>query len=499
MLYDLERFYQLWGEVSDLLTAEEILNWDREAMMPATGHERRGQALSTIAGLRHRLLTAPELRDAAAEGLARLDASSLDREQMAVAHREIERAACVPERLVQQLAAAASAGLESWHRARREKSFALFAPALERIVELRREEASIRAIGDHPYDGLLDEYEPGLRTARLQPLFDRLAAELATLVEAAATSGIDVDESAARGSFAAEAQRAFGMWAATQIGFDFGRGRLDLAAHPFCTGLDAGDVRLTWRYDPLDFRSGLFGVLHEAGHGLYEQGLPVEWRRRPLGLVRSTSLHESQSRLWENQVGRHRGFWSFALPRFREHFPAAGAASVDGLWRAVNRIAPGPIRVDADEITYIPHILIRFRLEAALIAGELAVADLPAAWNEGYATLLGIHPRDDFEGVLQDIHWASGLFGYFPTYALGSLASAQLFAAAERDLGDLGTQFAAGELGALLDWLRQNVHRHGSRYTADELLERATGTPLRPEPFLEYARNKVDALYGVTP
>jgi carboxypeptidase Taq len=497
MSYDPKRFYELWGEVFDLLTTEEILRWDQETVMPPAGHDRRGPVLSTLAGVRHRLLTAPELSAEVATGLARAEPQSLDHEQLRIADREIERATRVPERLVQELAAAASIGIQAWQRARREKSFALFAPALERIVELRREEARIRAVGDHPYDGLLDEYEPGLRTTRLTTLFDRLAAELKVMVEAAAGSGRDVDESAALGNFPCEAQREFGLWAARQIGFDFDRGRLDLSAHPFCTGLDPGDVRLTWRCFPGDFRPGLFGILHEAGHGLYEQGLPVEWRRQPLGLVRSTSMHESQSRLWENQVGRHRGFWTFLAPRFREHFPAAAKSGEEELWRAVNKVAPGPIRVDADEITYIPHILVRFRLEVALIGGELAVADLPAAWNEGYRALLGIVPRDDAEGVLQDIHWATSLFGYFPTYALGSLASAQLFAAAQRDLGDLGRRFGAGELEPLLRWLRDKVHRHGCRYTADELLERATGSPLDPEPFLDYARGKVDALYGV--
>jgi carboxypeptidase Taq len=497
MSYDLKRFYVLWGEVSDLATTEELLRWDQETMMPRPGHERRAHLLATLAGLRHRLLTAAELREMVAEGLERLDASSIDREQIAVAHREIERATRVPERLVQELAVATSLGLERWQEARREKSFALFAPALERIVALRREEALVRAVGDHPYDGLLDEHEPGMRTARLAPLFDRLAGELGTLIEAAANSGVELDQSAARGAFPTEAQQAFGAWAATRIGFDFAHGRLDPSAHPFCTGVDTLDVRLTWRCDPLDFRPALFGILHEAGHGLYEQGLPIEWRRTPLGLVRSASIHESQSRLWENQVARHRGFWTFAAARFQKHFPAS-TATEESLWRAVNRIAPGAIRVDADEITYIPHILVRFRLETALIAGELRIAELPAAWNDSYHSLLGIRPRDDDEGVLQDIHWASGLFGYFPTYALGSLASAQLFAAAEHDLGDLGAAFANGQFAVLLHWLRDRVHRHGSRYTADELLERSTGAPLRPEPFLDYARGKVDALYGAT-
>jgi carboxypeptidase Taq len=468
-------------------------------MMPATGHDRRGPVLATIAGLRHRLLLANELRDEVDAGLARVDPDSIDREQLAAAQRDIDRATAVPESLVQALAAASSIGVQAWQRARREKNFSLFAPALERLVELRREEAKIRAVGEHPYDGLLDEYEPGLRTARLSELFDRLEVDLAAMVKAAADSGVYVDESAAFGSFPCEAQRAFGIWAAQRIGFDFDRGRLDLSTHPFCTGLDAGDVRLTWRCNPSDWRPGLFGILHEAGHGLYEQGLPIDWRRMPLGIARSTSLHESQSRLWENQVGRHRGFWSFLAPRFRDHFPAAAKAGEEELWRAVNKVAPGPIRVDADEVTYIPHILVRFRLEVALIGGDLSVADLPSAWNAGYRNLLGIDPRDDAEGVLQDIHWSTGLFGYFPTYALGSLASAQLFAAAQRQLGDFGRRFTAGELEGLLRWLRENVHQHGSRYTADQMLERATGSPLAPEPFLEYARGKVDALYGVTP
>ena len=499
MPYDSTRFYELWGEVSDLLTTEEILRWDQETMMPQRGYVRRGHALSTVAGLRHRLLVASELRDEVARGLDALEPESLERRQIASAAREIDRATRVPERLVQALAAATSTGLVAWQQARRDKKFALFAPALGRIVELRREEARVRATGDHPYDGLLDEYEPGLRTARLEPLFDRLGAELAVLIEATASSGVAVDESAARGAFPAEAQRAFGVWAATRIGFDFERGRLDLSTHPFCTPLDSDDVRLTWRFDAGDFRPGLFGILHEAGHGLYEQGLPVEWRRKPLGATRSMSLHESQSRLWENQVGRHPAFWTFAAPRFAELFQNPPTADPETLWRAVNRIAPGPIRVDADEVTYIPHILVRFRIESALIAGELEVADLPAAWNEGYLKLLGLLPRDEAQGVLQDIHWASGLFGYFPTYALGSLASAQLFAAAERELGALGPRLATGELAGLLYWLRENVHRHGSRYSMDELLERATGAPLTPEPFLEYARGKVDALYGVAP
>ncbi|MDX1382606.1 MAG: carboxypeptidase M32, partial [Thermoanaerobaculia bacterium] len=274
------------------------------------------------------------------------------------------------------------------------------------------------------------------------------------------------------------------------------RGRLDASIHPFCSGFGTGDVRITWRYDRGDLRPGLFGILHEAGHGMYEQGLPADWERTPLGPARSMGVHESQSRLWENHVGRHPGFWRHALPELQRHFPA-WSGSVDELCPAFHKIEPSLIRVEADEVTYNLHILIRFRLELALVTGELAVADLESAWDGAYEELLGIRPDRPSRGVLQDIHWAEGLFGYFPTYTLGSLLSAQLFEASEADLGDHGETFARGEFAPLLDWLRERIHRHGSYYTAGELTEAATGTPLASDAFLRYVGDKLATYYGI--
>jgi len=310
-------------------------------------------------------------------------------------------------------------------------------------------------------------------------------------------SGIIVDESVAKGEFPEQQQLEFGRWVASLIGFDFARGRIDLSAHPFCSGLGPGDVRITWRCDHEDFRPGLFGILHEAGHGIYEQGLPGEWQRTPLGRARSMGVHESQSRLWENHVGRHAGFWRYVLPRFRGTFPAWPGATVEQMLPALHKIEPSLIRVDADEVTYNLHILARFRLEMALISSDLQVEDLPAAWSDTYDELLGLRPKNDVEGVLQDIHWASGLFGYFSTYTLGSLLSAQLFAAAEAELGDLESSFADGDFTGLKQWLAANIHQHARRYTAAELIETATRAPLSSAAFLDHVGAKAARLYGV--
>ncbi len=493
----LHRFPVLWGEIADLRACEENLHWDQETMMPPGGQLARAELLATVAGLRHRALTSEELADTIAANLGSDRIDEVERHQLLEAQHERERATQVPERLVQALAIAGSEGIARWREARDQSDFSIFAPALKRIVELLREEAQTRTVGDHLYDGLLEEYEPRARTADLLPLFDTLGRELSRIVAQVVDSGRVVDESVARGEFPESAQLEFGKWVASTIGFDFDRGRIDASAHPFCSGLAPGDVRITWRSDPEDFRPGLFGILHEAGHGIYEQGLPPEWQRTPLGKARSMGVHESQSRLWENHVGRHAGFWRYVLPRFREAFPAWRPATVEELWPALHRIAPSLIRVEADEVTYNLHVLARFRLELAMVSDDLQVDDLPTAWNDTYNELLGVCPQNDVEGVLQDIHWASGLFGYFPTYTLGSLLSAQLFAAAEADLGDLENSFAGGDFSGLKQWLACHIHQHGSRYTAAELIESATQEPLSSAAFLAYVGTKAERLYGV--
>jgi carboxypeptidase Taq len=492
----LKRFSELWGEIADLERTQQILQWDQETMMPDGGHGARRSLLATLAATHHRLITSTELSDAVEEAMATTDTASVERRQLEAARHEIDRAAKMPEALVAALAEAASDGILAWRKARAQESFTPFAPALTRMLALRREEAAALDVGEHPYDSLLDQYEPGVRTAELVPLFDELAPALARVVARVVDSGIDIDEAPARGDFPQEAQRTFGRWVAEAIGFDFERGRLDLSIHPFCSGFAPGDVRITWRHDPEDFRPAVFGIMHEAGHGMYEQGLPADFERTPLGFTRSMGVHESQSRLWENHVGRHSGFWHFALPRFRESFPA-WQGDHEGLWRTLHKVVPSLIRVEADEVTYSLHILVRFRLELALLTGELEVEGLPDAWDAAYEELLGLRPGNVVEGVLQDIHWAEGLLGYFPTYTLGSLLSAQLFETAERELGGLEPRFRDGEYAPLLDWLRTTVHRHGSRYTAAEITEQATGAPLSSAPFLRYVDDKLERVYGI--
>lgn len=492
------RLLELWGEIVDLEATEQVLEWDQETQMPPAGQEARGKVLATIAGLKHQRLTNPELQEVIAVCEEGAERGSLLAAQVRCARLDVDRAVRLPESLERAIAEAKSFGLSTWRRARAEANFAGFAPALERLLALRREEASTLRPGGNGYDARLHFYEPGATEAELVPLFAELRRELVPRVRAVVESGRMVDESPAQGLFAPATQEALGRRIAAAIGFDFAAGRLDLSTHPFCTGISTSDVRMTWRYQKDDFRPAFFGILHEMGHALYEQGLPAEHRRSPIGRVLSLGMHESQSRMWENLVGRSRGFWRWALPMVHEAFGGAGPRSVEALWPALHTVKPSLIRVEADEATYNLHIVVRFELERALFAGRLEVADLPAAWDDLYEELLGIRPTNAAEGVLQDIHWAQGMLGYFPTYTLGNLISCQLFAAARRELGELEPMFEQGELGPLLGWLRDKIHRHGSRLTTSELVEAVTGTPLGSADLLAYLSATCEEVYGVS-
>jgi len=493
-----QRLYALWAECRELQASEDLLHWDQETYMPERGHAGRAKVMATLAGLKHRRLSSPEMQEALATCAEMADERSLLAAQVRCARYEVDRAVRVPERLAREIAEAKSAGLVAWERARAEADFALFRPALERQVRLRREEAAAIRPDGNAYDALLDYWEPGATEAELRPLFARLREELSLLVRAVVESGVEVDESPARGHFPGDRQVALGRRMAEAIGFNFAAGRLDRSTHPFCIGPHREDVRLTYRFQEHDFRPCLFGILHEAGHGLYEQGLAAEWQRTPIGDAVSMVIHESQSRLWENHVGRSRGFWRWALPHFRNAFPGTPEPDVDFLWPAFHTVKPSLIRTEADEATYNLHIVVRFEIEADLIAGRIEAGDLPAIWDDLYDQLLGIRPPDAAQGVLQDIHWGQGSFGYFPTYTLGNLAAAQLFAAAERELGDPEEAFAAGEFGPLLDWLRTRVHTHGGRYTAGELIARVTGKPLAPDDLLDHLRQTAEQAYRST-
>ncbi len=491
------RFFELWNEIRDFSSLEELLDWDQETMMPARGVEGRARLLATVAAAKHQRLIADELFDLLAELAAAAAPGSVDAAQAREARRAVARSRRIPVDLERVLALTRSRALAAWQEARAKAEFGLFEPHLSRLVELKRQEAACLSNGGPLYDALLDLFEPGATEKTLEPLFTRLRAELTPLVAAAAESGRVVDEAPAQGHFPVALQRELCLEVARAVGFDFEAGRLDPATHPFCVAFHPQDVRMTWRWQEDDIRPGLYGVLHETGHGLYEQGLPSDWFRTPIGDAVSLGIHESQSRLWENHVGRGKAFWRWLWPRFVARFPAQAGGSPEAMWPALHGVQPSLIRVEADEATYNLHIAVRFEIERALFADQIRVSDLPERWNELYRELLGLSPPNDAEGVLQDIHWSMGSFGYFPTYTLGTLAAAQLFAAAERAHPDLEARLEAGDFAPLLAWLRHNVHRHGAFHTPAELLVAATGEELSPEPFLTYLKGIVAEIYGV--
>jgi len=478
-----------------------VLHWDHQTYMPAKGASHRAEQLALLAGLGHEQFTAPEvgeLLSRAAEGRDRHEPRSAVAVNLREIRRAYDRATRVPPALVEELARTAALAHGVWVDARRASDFERFRPWLAKLVALKQQEAAAVGGGRVPYDALLDEYEPGETVARLTPVFAELRTSLVDLVGRIGRSPKRPDLSILHRAYPIAAQEAFGRTVAEAIGFDFQAGRLDATVHPFCSGIGPGDTRLTTRYNLHDFGDAFFSILHEAGHGLYDQGLEPEHFGTPMGEAVSLGIHESQSRLWENFVGRSRAFWEHWLPQVCQAFPEAlTGVGLDAFVFAVNDVRPSLIRVDADEATYNLHILLRFELERALIDGDLQVADLPAAWADGMDRLLGIRPPDDARGCLQDVHWSGGSFGYFPTYTLGSLYAAQFFAKARAELGDLPEQFRRGEFLPLTAWLRRTIHREGQRYRAADLVVAITGEPLNPGYLLRHLAEKFEVLYGL--
>jgi carboxypeptidase Taq len=412
--------------------------------------------------------------------------------------RERERAVRVPPRLVRALAEARSRAVEAWKAARAEKRFAAFEPHLVALVALRCEEADAVGHEGERYDALLDAREPGMRTARLEPLLGALEAGLVPIVATLAEAKPPPRWEPGGATFPVDAQFAFTLEVLRAMGFDFARGRQDRSVHPFTIAVHRDDVRLTTRLSPDDPGGAIFSSIHEGGHGLYEQNLPAALARTAAGGPASMGLHESQSRLWENMIGRSLGFWRHFLPVLKRHIPGAlDGVSVERFHAGVCRVERSLIRTEADEVTYNLHVLLRFRIELALLRGELAVADLPAAWNERMEKTLGVRPPDDRAGVLQDIHWAMGEIGYFPTYTIGNLYAAVLHRRMARDLGDVEALAAAGRLAPMREWLVKHVHQCGHVWEAEEIVRRATGEGLTVAPFLDYLRNRYAPLYGV--
>ncbi len=485
---DLERRL---GELTDLGAAGALLSWDQQTMMPPAGARARGDVMATLTTLHHERQTAPEL-GALLDGAA--PEGEVEAAVVRVARRDHDKARKVPAELAAEMELASSRAQEPWAQARATNDFERFRPFLEKNLELRHRYVACFPGAEHPYDTLLDNFEPGLTTARVREVFGQLREGLVPLV---AAIGAAAPAPALPGPFPVAQQQELALEMARAFGFADDAWRLDLAVHPFAQSLSAQDVRVTARYKEEDLQ-GLFAVMHEVGHGLYEHQVDPALARTTLGTGVSLGIHESQSRLWENLVGRSEPFWRHWGPKLRERFPeATGDLSDHDLLRAINVVEPTLIRVDADEVTYSLHVILRFELEVRMIEGTLAVADLPEAWNAGMRELLGIDVPTDTEGCLQDIHWSFGELGYFPTYAIGNIACAQLWEAMERDVPGLDEQVAAGEHASIRDWLREHVHRHGRTVEPTELLERATGSGLDPAPLLGQLDRKYRALYGI--
>lgn len=479
--------------VANLQSTLALLGWDQETNLPARAGDYRAEQIAQLSAMAHAMWVAPETGEwlAACEA-GGLPEGSVERANVREWRRQYDRSAKLPERLVRELSRECSLSQQAWIAARKASDFSLFAPHLGRVVALVREVADHIGYERQPYDALLDEYEPGQDTAATGELFDALGPRLAELV----IEGEEMSKSRPGhlpdGPYPVDAQRAFNIEVAKAFGFDFEAGRLDTAPHPFCSGLGPRDTRLTTRYDESDFTNALYCVLHETGHGLYEQGLDAAAYGTPAGMASSLGIHESQSRLWENHVARSPAFWAYWLPRAARHFPVLRDAAADALTDRVNRCRRSFIRVDADELSYDLHIILRFRIETAVINERLPVADIPAVWNDEFKRLFSLDVPDDARGCLQDIHWSHGAFGYFPTYTLGNLNAAQLMHTARRAIGDLDASLAAGEYAPLLDWLRDRIHRHGRSLPPRELMRAATGSDLSPDFHLAHLRGKLD-------
>ena len=484
-------------EISLLGSVGSVLGWDERTQMPPKGATMRADQLSMLAKLIHRRFTTPKIGDL----LSELEASKLDDDaqvNVRETRREYDRAVKIPESLVQEEARISVMAQQAWAEARQKSDYAAFAPWLEKIIPLKLHRASCLGYKAHPYDALLDEFEPGETTANLVNVFDSLRDPLVELIGKIKDSSHKTPTDILERNYPLAAQQSFAREAATAVGFDFESGRLDVSVHPFCSGLGPGDTRMTTRYDEHYFGDAFFGVLHETGHGLYNQGLKTEHFGTPLGSAVSLGIHESQSRMWENLVGRSRSFWDYFLPKAKSAFPQAlSDVKSEDWYRAINDVRPSLIRVESDEATYNLHILVRFELEQALVTQSLSVADLPGAWDEKMRKYFGITPPDAARGVLQDIHWSGGAIGYFPTYTLGNLYAAQFFETARHDLGDLDAQFSKGEFALLLGWLGENIHQHGQRYPAAELVKVVTGKSLSAEPLLRHLRSKAQEIYRV--
>jgi carboxypeptidase Taq len=487
-----DRLKSLMAEVMDLRHAADLIEWDERVYMPEGGVSVHGEMSATLRRLAHERFTSADIGRAIDEARRHVESDDPDSDaarMVRVTARDYDKLTRVPAAFVAEHAAAISAAQHVWSQARSAADFAMFAPRLEEVLALKRRYVTFFPPADHPYDVLLDDYEPGLKTADIRRLFEQLRTRQVAIIRSAAGRQPARDFLAA--PYGESDMWSFAVDVITAFGFDWSRGRQDKSVHPFATGIGAGDVRITTRWVEGQPLSLLFGTMHEAGHAMYEQGVSPAHHRTALEGGASLGVHESQSRMWENLVGRSRPFWDHFFPPLQSRFrKQLDGVTPDEFYRAVNRVEPSLIRVEADEATYNLHIMLRVELELALIEGTLPVASLPEAWNARMEEYLGLRPPDEGRGVLQDIHWSAGLFGYFATYTLGNVIAAQLWERFRAVHPERDADLARGDFSALLSWLRRELHQHGRKFDPQELVLRITGSPISPEPYLSYLQTK---------
>jgi len=495
----IEQLKTILSEISDLSYTAALLGWDQQTYMPPGGAEARGNQLALLGRLVHERVTSPELGKLLGElkpYAASLDPDLDDARLVKVTARGYEKAVRVPTKHVVEFSQATTLGQQAWVEARAKSDFSIFRPHLEKIVALRQEYASFFPNFEHPYDALLDDFEPNMKTADVKAIFDGLRPRQVELIKAIAGKP-QVDDSFLHQPFDEKKQWDFGVEVITKFGYDWNRGRQDKAPHPFTTSFSINDVRVTTRVAPDFLNSMLFGSMHECGHALYGMGAAPELERTGLEGGASLAVHESQSRMWENLVGRSFPFWQYFYPRLQETFPQLAGVPLEKFYKGINKVQPSLIRVEADEATYNLHIMLRLELEIALIEGKVAAKDMPDLWNAKTQEYLGVTPLSDDKGVLQDIHWSGGAIGYFSTYALGNLVSVQLWEKINQDIPDLVEQIRQGKFETLLGWLREKIHRHGAKFEPQELVQKVTGSKIDPAPYMRYLTKKYSGIYNL--
>lgn len=486
----------LLQKAADLHSASAVLEWDQETYMPPKGAEARGRQLATLASQAHDILTSDRLERILKELNHRDDLDDRQKANVRLSLKDYNKNKKLPSTFVEAMSKQTSECFNAWIAARKNKDYSLFAPSLKKMIALKQEQAKLYGYSDHPYDALLDDYEPGATVAMLDAVFAKVKTELPEIL-ARIQAAKQVSNDCFHRHFPKQQQWDFSVDVLRQMGYDLEAGRQDYAEHPFTTSFSSNDVRITTRVDEHNYASLLWSTIHEGGHALYEQGLPEDQYGLPLGAAASLGIHESQSRLWENCVGRGHSMWQYCYPKLQGYFPdQLKDVTVDDFFKAMNRVEPSLIRTEADEVTYHFHVMIRYEIEKGLMEGTVDPETLPQVWNSMYEQYLGVTPPDDVKGILQDVHWSHGSFGYFPTYSLGSFYAAQFFMQAQKDITGLDELLAKGEMGQLLQWLRTHIHQYGRQYTSEELCERVTGERLNTGYFMQYIADKHRMVYG---